>query len=306
MLIFYALNNKESIHRQTVQDPLPHPYLVVAAYPKGYFMEDETYKERYFKYDLQNKSYTEISNINAPISSKDDSDLIEDIDIRSRNKTTCVGDIIDWDRNRKRVLTLSKTQSLVDSSSDDVSGVCVYDYQNNRQDFFIPIPHTKSQYYTTGWGGLIIGKVVLTGGSSLLLVDIRTKKVKLIPDVYLLSDSENLIREGLLLVVAKEKSVQEVRVFDLHTETYRSIVSIDRNAFLDNTIEYLRYRQISDKPEGRYVLEYTNYNPYEVCWYWFEVDGSTGKLLCSRDVHTAIFQDVEINNFRVDLNGYVE
>lgn len=218
----------------------------------------------------------------------------------------CDGDLIDWDTQMSMVLVLENKQSLVDSSSDDVSGICVYDYSKKQQVYNVPITLTRNESYTTGWGGLRFGKVVLSGGNRILVIDIYNSKKNVIPDVNILSLSEVTVKNGLLMLIKNRSDLEKVEIYDLEKEEYITSIKIEKNTFGDKSADFLQFRKVKNVPEEIFILEYIGYAPYEGCWYTFNFSGISEKLLCTNEIYQQFFKGEDYDRFRAELVGYYD
>ena len=98
----------------------------------------------------------------------------------------------------------------------------------------------------------------------------------------------------------------EIEIYDLNQEEYLSLVTLEKNVFDGKAGDYLEIADISYYEDELLILEYTAYDPYRKCWFWFNLSGQSEKLVCTDEIYSKFYKEGDFDRFRTYIVGYYD
>ncbi|MBI4130498.1 hypothetical protein HY468_04230 [Candidatus Roizmanbacteria bacterium] len=171
----------------------------------------------------------------------------------------CIEQIIDWDSDKEQLLGYTTKPSLTDSSSSDISNICLYDYKNQTVLLNYQLPGTKQTYYAQAFGTIQSEKVVLDG-SHIAVLDLNSQYMKVLEGYEFFGYSRNVrnfIENGILPLQNKDSPGDKLllSLYNLQNESFSEPICFDRIPADEYIYDsFLSYVLDSD----RVLIQYSN------------------------------------------------
>ncbi len=227
--------------------------------------------------------------------------------------TSCMGEIISWDPAGSKIAIAKKVQSLTDSSSDNISGFCIYDYKNQKVvfDFKVPVPEIGAFY--NGFTTKDMSKMVLEKKDSTLVISVADNKRESFPNEHVLEGSQKSISEiNTLVTYSMPGNACDLFIQKLDTGIKRKLHHEKCFFKTDGSIWMTLVTAPLFDGKSKFFLEQAYLDPFNRCWFDLGLnDYSTlesadaEKLVCADEIHPKFFNS-DFDRFRAVLHSYVE
>lgn len=197
----------------------------------------------------------------------------------------CISGIIDWDSERNLLLGYTRKPDPTDSSSSDISNICLYDYKNQKVllDYLLPV--TKHLYYTQAFGTIQSKKVILDG-SHIAVINLNSQDKNVLQDYEFFGysrDMHSFIQNGVLPLQIKDSVPDEflLSIYNLQNGKFSDPISFDRIPADTHIYDiFLSFVLDSDHVLVRYTVIR---EPQSTCWYLISNLSIKEKVLCTTD-----------------------